>query len=116
MNILKFSVFNYINIALSLIFIILLFVFKNKNLQLIISIIPLLLIFSGAYIIQSKSKISKDTLKNLLVGNFIGAILVAFAPYILQFGTNKSLLFSSLIFTILILINIFLVNTEPDTK
>lgn len=116
MNVISISVFNFINIALSAIFILLVTVFKSDNAQLFVTILPLIVIALNAYLLSLKTKSSENIIKNIVLGGFISSILVAFAPYILQYTSNKSLFFSSLIFTILLLVNIFIVKLNNEEK
>jgi hypothetical protein len=116
MNVISISLFNYINIALSAVFILFVTVFKSENTQLLVTILPLIVIALNGYLLSLKANASQNVVKNIVLGGFISSILVAFAPYILQYTSNKSLFFSSLIFTILLLINIFIVKLNNEEK
>lgn len=116
MNLVPFPIYNYINIVLSAIFILLIFFFKSNNMQLLVVLVPLIVAGLNMYTIYKKIDLTDNTKKNVVLVGFIGSIMVSFSPYILQFSNNKYMLFSSLAFTILLLINIFLVKLENKEK
>jgi uncharacterized membrane protein len=116
MNLVPFPIYNYINIALSFLFVVSTIIFKNENLQILINVIPIILIGLSSYCIYKNFNLTNNLKKSIVIGSFVGSIIIAFAPYILQFNTNKQLLFCSLAFTILLLINIFLVNLISNEK
>ncbi|MBC7471883.1 MAG: hypothetical protein H7196_01255 [candidate division SR1 bacterium] len=116
MNLVLFPIYNYINIALSAMFILLALFLKSDSMQLLIVFVPLIIAGLSMYTLFKKTSLTDTTKKNVVLVAFIGSIIVSFSPYILQFSTNKQLLFSSLAFTILLLINIFLVKLENKEK
>jgi hypothetical protein len=116
MNFLSVTLYNYINIALSVGLIALAVIYRSENTQLFIAIFPILIIALNSFLISKKSNPSENTLKNVVLVTFISSVLLSFAPYILQYTSNKSLFFSSLIFTILILLNTFVVKLNNEEE
>jgi uncharacterized membrane protein YjjP (DUF1212 family) len=116
MNFVPFSIYNYLNIALSAAFIFSTFIFKIEKTQLFLNIVPLVLIGLSCFVFAKSSHLTANLQKNVVLGSFIGSILISFAPYILQYSGNKELLFSTLAFTILLLINIFFVNLTSKVE
>jgi hypothetical protein len=116
MNLVPFSIYSYINIVLSIVFILSTLILKTENMQLLVNIIPVILISLSAYSISKKLDLTSNLKKNVILGSFVGSIIVSFAPYILQYSNSKQMLFASLTFTILLLINIFLVKLETKEK
>lgn len=117
MNLASFPIFNYINLALSIVFAITLVVFKTSTEQLSLIILPLIVLGISIYNMTSgRGDSPKITNKYKITAmvTFIVAIFSAFSPYILQFSSNKSLFFSSLTFTILLFVSIFLANIKEN--
>ncbi len=113
MNLISLSISRYICIAVSLVFIVLTFVFKSTtSIELVGALFGMSTI--AACLLQYSKLVenqeNKDKIFQLVT--LLSALFASFLPYILKYTTNKNALYTSIAFSIITLTTLFITKSE----
>jgi ABC-type enterochelin transport system permease subunit len=112
MNLISFSMLQYLGGFFSIGFIVSILIFQTSSQNLGLILLGLFGLVSSLFSYLYKKFELEKTIKITILGLFFASLVSSFSPYIFQFTNNKNLFYASIAYSTVLLLSIFMTKLD----